>query len=238
MDIDKSNISEEVMTLRELSEYLKLSEKTLIRMAQRGEIPVTKIGHQWRFMRTLIDDWLVSKMWHPVKPALTRLLENQEIILPLSRLITQNLIKLDLPPGSKDEILLSLIEVLEKTKSVSDKEKLFSLLKSREEMASTALNNGVALPHVRNPLECPVDEQCIVLGICPAGTPFDSVDGGLTYLFFLVCTNSEIIHLKMMSKLAYLIRKSEAIKSIRNAKSVKEVLSIIIRVDQEINANE
>jgi PTS system nitrogen regulatory IIA component len=238
MDIEKANYDVEVMNLKELSEYLKLSEKTLIRMAKRGEIPVTKIGHQWRFMRTLIDDWLVSKMWHPVKPALTRMLENQEIILPLSRLIMPAHIKLDLQPGTKDEILMGLIELLEKTKSVSNKEKLFSLLKDREEMASTALNNGVALPHVRNPLECPVDEQCIVLGICPKGTTFDSIDGGLTFVFFLVCTNSEIIHLKMMSKLAYLIRKSEVIKKIRNAKSEKEVFSIIIRVDQEISANE
>jgi excisionase family DNA binding protein len=55
MDTDKW------LTLDELAEYLKLSRTKLYRMAQKGEIPASKIGTQWRFNRKEIDDWVTSQ---------------------------------------------------------------------------------------------------------------------------------------------------------------------------------
>ena len=45
------------LTLREVAELLKLSEKTVYRLAQRGELPAFKVGGSWRFIRSDIDDW-------------------------------------------------------------------------------------------------------------------------------------------------------------------------------------
>ena len=55
MDTDKW------LTLDELAEYLKLSRTKLYRMAQKGEIPASKIGTQWRFNRKEIDDWVSNQ---------------------------------------------------------------------------------------------------------------------------------------------------------------------------------
>ncbi len=49
------------LTLDELAEYLKLSRTKLYRIAQKGEIPASKIGAQWRFNREEIDDWVTSQ---------------------------------------------------------------------------------------------------------------------------------------------------------------------------------
>ena len=49
------------LTIDELAEYLKLSRTKLYRMAQKGEIPASKIGIQWRFNRKEIDDWVTSQ---------------------------------------------------------------------------------------------------------------------------------------------------------------------------------
>ncbi len=49
------------LTLDELAEYLKLSRTKLYRMAQKGKIPASKIGAQWRFNRKEIDDWVTSQ---------------------------------------------------------------------------------------------------------------------------------------------------------------------------------
>ena len=46
------------LTLDELAEYLKLSRTKLYRMAQKGEIPASKVGSQWRFDREEIDAWM------------------------------------------------------------------------------------------------------------------------------------------------------------------------------------
>lgn len=50
--------SESLMTLQEVAEYLRLSEDTIYKKAQAGEIPGFKIGKQWRFRRSEIDEWL------------------------------------------------------------------------------------------------------------------------------------------------------------------------------------
>lgn len=47
-----------VMTLEEVSKYLRLSKSTVYRMANEGRIPVSKIGRRWRFRKDVIDEWL------------------------------------------------------------------------------------------------------------------------------------------------------------------------------------
>ncbi len=56
----------EIMTLREVAEYLKLSEKTVSRMAQEGRIPAQKLARQWRFQRNLVNSWLADPNSVPV----------------------------------------------------------------------------------------------------------------------------------------------------------------------------
>ena len=51
----------ELMTLQEVADYLRVTEKTIHRLLGRGEIPATKVGYQWRFDRALIDEWLQRK---------------------------------------------------------------------------------------------------------------------------------------------------------------------------------
>ena len=48
----------QLMTLREVADYLRVTEKTIYRLLRRGSIPATKVGHQWRFDKTAIDEWL------------------------------------------------------------------------------------------------------------------------------------------------------------------------------------
>ena len=55
----------EVMTLGEVASYLKVAERTVLRMVHNGEIPCAKVGGQWRFLRTVVDDWLISRITFP-----------------------------------------------------------------------------------------------------------------------------------------------------------------------------
>jgi len=53
---------DEVMTIDELSEYLKISRSTLYKLAQEGVLPGTKVGRRWRFHKEAVVEWLKS---HP-----------------------------------------------------------------------------------------------------------------------------------------------------------------------------
>ena len=54
--------SDEVMTLDELAEYLKISKSTLYKLAQQGKLPGQKVGKRWRFHKTVIDRWLGERV--------------------------------------------------------------------------------------------------------------------------------------------------------------------------------
>ncbi len=47
-----------VMTIAELSKYLKISRSTLYKLAQEGKLPAQKVGRHWRFHREAVDEWL------------------------------------------------------------------------------------------------------------------------------------------------------------------------------------
>ena len=52
----------DIMTIQELSEYLKVSKSTLYKLAQKGSLPGQKVGKHWRFHRDVIDRWLASRL--------------------------------------------------------------------------------------------------------------------------------------------------------------------------------
>lgn len=54
-------ITDEILTLPEVAQLLKVAEKTVYTMAQKGELPAFKVGGQWRFRRTDLDAWIDAK---------------------------------------------------------------------------------------------------------------------------------------------------------------------------------
>ena len=61
-------VSSDLMTTKELSEYLQLDRMTIYKLLKSGDIPANRVGHQWRFFRSDIDDWIRSKQGRPGSP--------------------------------------------------------------------------------------------------------------------------------------------------------------------------
>ncbi|MBN2735816.1 MAG: PTS sugar transporter subunit IIA [Spirochaetales bacterium] len=220
--------NEQIYTLTEIAQFFKVAEKTIIRMIQRGEIPAIKIGSQWRFIKEEIDQWLHQQGSSNKKDPLVQLLENSPEELPVSRLIKPEHIILNLKAGSKEDILIQLTESLVKEGLVEDRDWFVEKLLAREEMASTAINMGVAVPHFRHPQENRILAPLVVLGICPEGTDFQSRDGEKSTVFFLICTSSEIAHLRILSKIATFIQSKENLQPLIECKTKEEVISFFL----------
>ena len=52
----------QVMTSVEAAEYLKMHVKTVCRLAKEGKIPAKKVGSEWRFLRSVLDNWLAEAL--------------------------------------------------------------------------------------------------------------------------------------------------------------------------------
>jgi len=60
--VDNLNIIDtDILTIRELAEYLKIAEKTAYRFASEGKVPGFKVGSAWRFRKSEIDRWITDQ---------------------------------------------------------------------------------------------------------------------------------------------------------------------------------
>jgi PTS system nitrogen regulatory IIA component len=220
---------DDILTLEEVSQYLKLSQKTVLRMVHGGKIPCAKVGGQWRFIRALIDDWLLAKMKVVPKNDLVRLIEADADAVVLSRLLRPELIELKIQPGSKNEVLAQLVRPLVAAGIVKDEQIFLRKLLHREQMASTAVGKSVAIPHIRNPRENPEGGPALCIGICQEGTDFHAVDGKKTHIFFLLYTDSEVVHLRVLGRISRLLRNEQTVSALVSARKKEHVVRIILQ---------
>ena len=162
------NADDEIMTLAEVADYLQLAERTLLRMAQRGDIPAAKVASQWRFMRSLVDDWLITRMKTLPDRELENLIESEKLPVPLSALLRPELVRLDIEDVGVNRVLELLTDLLVQQNLLADARDFVDKLMEREDMVSTAIFPGIAVPHARKPEECPVREArigVVILGV-------------------------------------------------------------------------
>ena len=57
-DNEKVNADPAIMTVKDVADYLRMSEAKIYRLVRNGELPVVRIGKTWRFRKDLLDEWL------------------------------------------------------------------------------------------------------------------------------------------------------------------------------------
>jgi excisionase family DNA binding protein len=216
------------MTLVEMADYLNVAKRSLLRMAERGDIPATKVASQWRFMRSVVDDWLITKMKTLSDRELEKLIDSEKLPVPLSALLRPELVRLDIEDGGVEQVLERLTELLVRQNLLTDSRSFVEKLAEREEMVSTAIFPGIAVPHARKPEECPVRQPRIVIGVSRGGVDFNSLDGQPTHLFCLICANQVLLHLKIVAELALVFRQPDLIEKVKNAGDPQRVVDIML----------
>ncbi len=226
-----------VMTLTEIADYLKLSEKTVLKMIKELDIPCTKIGNQWRFLKELIDNWLIKQMTTISKDNLSQLIEQDVQTVPLSRLMNLSLITFFINKVSKKEIIAKLVLLAKNKNIISDEDYVCDKLLERENLTSTAIGKGIALPHLREPSNKIVHIPKIVIGVCRKGIDFNSLDKKPTFLIFLILTDNEIVHLRVMAKLMYVLKDEIFIRELMESSNPADVLQLFINYEHKNSLN-
>jgi mannitol/fructose-specific phosphotransferase system IIA component (Ntr-type) len=137
-------------------------------------------------------------------------------------------ILLDVKGKSKKTVLSHLLDHLISLGKCSknDKKEIVKVLLQREEMGSTAIGGGIALPHAR--LGC-VDNIVLCVGISREGLDFESLDGEPIYILVLLLSNHKEagLHLKMLALLARILRDKYFVQRIRHVQTREEIFLLI-----------
>lgn len=140
--------------------------------------------------------------------------------------LSEDLIKIPLTSKTKTEILDELLEILVAKGVVKNREEVFQKIMEREEQVSTGLDHGIAIPHAKSE---GVDSLVCAVGVKPEGIDFESRDGQPTKLFFLVIAppGQTGPHIEALKEIAILVSNNTRRENLFQAKSSKELLSII-----------
>ena len=144
----------------------------------------------------------------------------------ITELLNKKAIKLDLQETEKESVLEELVGALARVRSLSDEKGILKSLIDRENLGSTGIGQGIAIPHGKTDK---VNELMAFLGISHKGVNFEALDGEPVYIFFLLIAPKESAgpHLKALARISRLLRDSHLCQLILRSKTAEEVYQII-----------
>jgi PTS system nitrogen regulatory IIA component len=229
-------MTNEMMDMEQLAAYLQRDIREVGKLASRGHLPGHKVGGQWRFARAEINHWIETQL-----PAYTA---KQLATLDsagdgdgeplLANLLSEASMAVPLPSSTKVSVLRELVNLAEQSWQVYDPEAVLEAIRTREEMGSTALPSGVAIPHPRRPLPAALGESVLAYGRTASPLPFGAPSGGLTDIFFLVCCRDDRTHLRVLARLTRLLMRPEFLDELRAAETPGETWETIAAAERQL----
>jgi PTS system nitrogen regulatory IIA component len=155
--------------------------------------------------------------------------------MKLHNLLIRDMIIEELDSQDREGALREMVNFLKKKKKVSKEKELYEKLLQREELGSTAIGEGVAIPHCKiKGVKSPI----ILLAISKKSVDFQSLDGKPSNIFFLVVSSPEnpSLNLQILAAIASLVRKSGSLlKKILNAANISAILEIIREEEEKLS---
>lgn len=151
--------------------------------------------------------------------------------MKIADILSGDLIIPELTSKNKKEVLEELVSVIVKQNKLINKEELIEVLLEREQLGSTGIGDGIAIPHgkLKN-----IGALLASFGKSIDGVDFDSMDGKPTHLFFLLVApeNSAGIHLKALARISRLLKDSSFKQGLMEAKLKDDLFKTIIERDE------
>jgi mannitol/fructose-specific phosphotransferase system IIA component (Ntr-type) len=148
--------------------------------------------------------------------------------LVLRDLLSPARINLNLQSGNRESVLGELVDQIpELTDQPEARQTLLRALQEREQLHSTGIGDGVALPHARNALVGLVNEPLIVFGRHATGIPYGAIDEVPARLFFLLIAPTVTQHLAILARLSRVLRSPKLRQNLLKAERPEKVLSLL-----------
>jgi len=145
------------------------------------------------------------------------------------------MILLGLESEEREKVLKEMVGFLKERNRITKEKELYEKLIQREQLGSTAIGDGVAIPHCKMK---GIKDPIVMLAVSAKGVNFHSLDGKPSHLFFLVASSPEnpSLNLQILAAIAHLVRKANSLlKKALEAKNISDILEIIKVEEEKIN---
>jgi len=150
--------------------------------------------------------------------------------MQLRDILKLDTVTIDLESTAKEDVLEELVALI--SDNVDDEEKVLQILIDRENLGSTGIGQGIAVPHGKTE---DIDKLVAALGISKKGVDFNSLDGEQVYIFFLLIAPKDSAgpHLKALARISRILRDVSFCDILRKSKDVETAYNLIIKEDEK-----
>jgi nitrogen PTS system EIIA component len=218
------------LTIRDLTNILSVPESTVTRWIKQRGLPAQQVGGRYRLNRAELLEWATANRVKVSLELFDNLENDSEPVPKLAEALAAGGIIYGLQDTNRDGSLRALVRVLPLPDGI-DREMLLRLFLAREASASTAIGDGIALPHVRNPLVLHVNQPMVTLCFLEKPVDFGALDHKPVHvLFSLICPTMRT-HLQMLSKLSYALHDAKFKDAVLGHRPPEEILKEVRRVE-------
>jgi nitrogen PTS system EIIA component len=212
------------LKINDIVQLLDLPEKTVRSLISKKNIPFYRVKNQCYFNRGEIHEWVLKNDIQVSEKILELKLTEKPI--KISRLIERGGIRYNVRGKDAHEVIYNSVSLLPGLHGVIKKDIISSFIE-RENLMTTAVGGGIALPHSRNPILADPDEELISLCLLEHPVDFMALDRVPVHTLFLIISSSPRRHLEILSKLTFLCRSNDLI-SVLEKRERSEIVSLCI----------
>ncbi len=146
----------------------------------------------------------------------------------LTELLTADRVRVPLGSRTKNDVLRELVELAASSRDAGAVESMLAAVRDREQVLSTGIGGGVAIPHGKTPH---IEQLVLAAGVAPRAIDFDALDGQPVQLFFLLVgpESASGAHVKVLSRISRLLRRDRLRSELMAAHTSEEFLDVIRR---------
>lgn len=196
------------LTVRDVSELLDVSEKTVYRWVNDRKLPGYRMSGQYRFSRAEVLEWATANKLNVSIGALQEAQNPDQPLPTLAEALQIGGIFYRIGGSDKESALRNVVEVVRLPDEV-DREFLLQVLLAREELASSGIGDGIAIPHPRNPVVQHLAKPLVALCFLEQPIEFGALDGRPVQALFALISPTVRAHLHLLSRLVFALRGTE-----------------------------
>lgn len=218
------------LTVRDVSRFLDVTEGTVTRWIKQRGLPARYAAGQYRFHKAELLEWATVNNVKVNLEFSDQLAAEDEAGPTLAQAVEAGGIHYQLQDSSKDRALRALVKILPLPDDL-DRDLLLRLFLAREASASTAIGDGIAIPHVRNPIVLQVSMPIVTLAFLSQPVDFGAMDGKPVHVLFSIISPTTRSHLQMLSRLSCALHDTQLKDTVVRHGSREGILGEIRRVE-------